>query len=56
MRIACIEEQALRMGFIDADACFELGLRQSASSYGHYVMAVAKSYGAYPEHVSATFA
>ena len=42
IRIACIEEVALRMGFIDADACFELGARQAKSGYGEYVMAVAK--------------
>jgi len=32
------------MGFIDADACFELGARQSKSGYGAYVMDVAKSF------------
>ncbi len=46
IRIACIEEVALRMGFIDADACFELGVRQAKSGYGDYVMEVAKSFGA----------
>jgi glucose-1-phosphate thymidylyltransferase len=46
VRIACIEEVALEMGYIDADACFELGARQAASGYGEYVMRVAKSYGA----------
>ncbi|MBL8925107.1 MAG: glucose-1-phosphate thymidylyltransferase RfbA [Pseudonocardia sp.] len=45
IRIACIEEVALRMGFIDADACFELGARQGKSGYGEYVMAVAKAVG-----------
>ena len=44
IRIACIEEVALRMGFIDADACFELGARQGKSGYGAYVMDVAKSF------------
>ena len=44
IRIACIEEVALRMGFIDADACFELGARQGKSGYGEYVMDVAKVY------------
>ena len=44
IRIACIEEVALRMGFIDADACFELGARQGKSGYGTYVMDVAKSF------------
>jgi glucose-1-phosphate thymidylyltransferase len=44
IRIACIEEVALRMGYIDADACFELGARQGKSGYGAYVMDVAKSF------------
>jgi glucose-1-phosphate thymidylyltransferase len=46
VRIACIEEVALEMGFITADACFDLGARQAASGYGEYVMQVAKTYGA----------
>jgi len=45
IRIACIEEVSLRMGFIDADACFDLGARQARSGYGTYVMEVAKSLG-----------
>ena len=45
-RIACVEEVALRMGFIDADACFQLGARQGKSGYGAYVMAVAKAFDA----------
>ena len=32
------------MGFIDADACFELGARQGKSGYGEYVMDVAKNF------------
>jgi glucose-1-phosphate thymidylyltransferase len=44
IRIACIEEVALRMGFIDADACFELGARQGKSGYGEYVVDVAKAF------------
>ena len=48
IRIACIEEVALRMGFIDADACFELGARQGKSGYGAYVMDVAKSFATQP--------
>ena len=43
IRIACVEEVALRMGFIDADACLALGARQARSGYGEYVMAVAKA-------------
>ena len=48
IRIACVEEVALRMGFIDADACFELGARQGKSGYGAYVMDVAKSFSTRP--------
>ena len=44
IRIACIEEIAMRMGFIDADACFALGERQAKSGYGEYVMDVAKAF------------
>ncbi|MGH3939766.1 MAG: glucose-1-phosphate thymidylyltransferase RfbA [Pseudonocardiaceae bacterium] len=41
VRIACIEEVALRMGFIDAGACYELGAQLTNSDYGRYVMAIA---------------
>lgn len=41
-RIACIEEVALRMGFIDAEACHRLGEEISGSSYGQYVMSIAE--------------
>ncbi|MGH3621529.1 MAG: glucose-1-phosphate thymidylyltransferase RfbA [Sciscionella sp.] len=41
VRIACIEEIALRMGFIDRDACFLLGEELAKSRYGEYVMEVA---------------
>jgi glucose-1-phosphate thymidylyltransferase len=44
IRIACVEEIAMRMGFIDADACFALGERQATSGYGEYVMDVARSF------------
>ncbi len=44
IRIACIEEIAMRMGFIDPAACYALGERQAASGYGEYVMDVAKSF------------
>ncbi|MPZ66302.1 MAG: glucose-1-phosphate thymidylyltransferase RfbA [Pseudonocardiaceae bacterium] len=43
VRIACIEEIALRMGFIDTDACYELGAALAKSGYGEYVMDVARS-------------
>jgi glucose-1-phosphate thymidylyltransferase len=46
VRIACLEEVALRMGYIDADQCFALGAALAKSGYGDYVMSVAKSAGA----------
>ncbi|MFE5857445.1 glucose-1-phosphate thymidylyltransferase RfbA [Streptomyces sp. NPDC056500] len=42
IRIACVEEVALRMGFIDAGACAALGVELAASEYGQYVMAIAE--------------
>ncbi|MFD3736238.1 glucose-1-phosphate thymidylyltransferase RfbA [Streptomyces sp. NPDC058632] len=42
IRIACIEEIALRMGFITGSQCHRLGARIAHSSYGKYVMAVAE--------------
>ncbi|MBB2913046.1 glucose-1-phosphate thymidylyltransferase [Streptosporangium becharense] len=45
VRIACVEEIALRMGFIDAEACDRLGAELAASSYGRYVRAVAAEFG-----------
>jgi glucose-1-phosphate thymidylyltransferase len=38
VRIACIEEIAYRMGFIDAESCYRLGRRLAKSGYGRYVM------------------
>ncbi|MFF0384973.1 glucose-1-phosphate thymidylyltransferase RfbA [Streptomyces sp. NPDC004286] len=43
VRIACLEEIALRMGFIDADSCYALGRKQQNSGYGQYVMAAAEA-------------
>jgi glucose-1-phosphate thymidylyltransferase len=43
VRIACLEEIALRMGFIDADACYALGHSMGKSGYGQYVMEIARS-------------
>jgi glucose-1-phosphate thymidylyltransferase len=45
VRIACVEEVALRMGFIDPQTCYNLGERQASSGYGQYVMEVAQSFG-----------
>ncbi|MFD0904625.1 glucose-1-phosphate thymidylyltransferase RfbA [Actinomadura sediminis] len=38
LKVACIEEVALRMGFIDGDACYRLGAAMGNSQYGRYVM------------------
>lgn len=41
VNIACIEEVAMRMGFIDPRSCYRLGEKQAKSGYGRYVMNVA---------------
>jgi glucose-1-phosphate thymidylyltransferase len=46
IRIACLEEIALSMGFIDADACHALGAKLASSRYGEYVMSIAEAAGA----------
>ncbi|MEU8977561.1 glucose-1-phosphate thymidylyltransferase RfbA [Streptomyces sp. NPDC048309] len=43
VRIACLEEIALRMGYIDRDACYRLGSRLAKSAYGQYVMEMAQA-------------
>ena len=45
VRIACLEEIALRMGFIDADPGYWLGEALGKSGYGQYVMEVARAVG-----------
>ena len=49
-RIACIEEIALRMGFITAEQCYELGLELRSSSYGDYLIDVATHRAATADH------
>ena len=46
VRIACLEEIALRMGFIDAEQAYRLGEELGKSGYGQYVMEVARAVGA----------
>jgi glucose-1-phosphate thymidylyltransferase len=41
VRVACLEEIALRMGFIDADACYRLGEQMAQSEYGRYLTEIA---------------
>ncbi|HVD29712.1 MAG TPA: glucose-1-phosphate thymidylyltransferase RfbA [Mycobacteriales bacterium] len=43
VRIACLEEIALRMGFIDAEQAYRLGEELGKSGYGQYVMEVARA-------------
>ncbi|MFI5832011.1 glucose-1-phosphate thymidylyltransferase RfbA [Streptomyces sp. NPDC051578] len=45
-RIACVEEIALRMGFISHEQCFALGRELGDSSYGNYVRQLAGRAGA----------
>lgn len=45
VRIACLEEVALTMGYITADECYALGAKLAKSGYGDYVMAVARAAG-----------
>lgn len=41
IRIGCVEEVALQMGYIDAHQCFQLGERLAMTEYGRYVIRVA---------------
>jgi glucose-1-phosphate thymidylyltransferase len=43
VRIACLEEISLRMGFIDAAQAYRLGEALGKSGYGQYVMEVART-------------
>jgi glucose-1-phosphate thymidylyltransferase len=43
VRIACLEEIAWRMGYIDRDACYRLGSRLAKSPYGRYIMEVVEN-------------
>jgi glucose-1-phosphate thymidylyltransferase len=45
VRIACVEEVALRQGFIDAAQAYRLGEALAKSGYGQYVMDVARGIG-----------
>ena len=41
LKVMCLEEIALRMGFIDADACHRLGEQMGKSEYGRYLTEIA---------------
>ena len=43
VRVGCVEQVALEMGFIDADECSRLGRESGDSPYGRYVVDVARS-------------
>ncbi|MEU9210541.1 glucose-1-phosphate thymidylyltransferase RfbA [Streptomyces sp. NPDC048415] len=43
VRIACLEEIAWRMGYIDRETCYRLGSRLAKSAYGQYVMEMAQA-------------
>jgi glucose-1-phosphate thymidylyltransferase len=42
IRVACIEEIALHMGYITNDDCHRIGAEMMNSEYGHYLMQVAQ--------------
>jgi glucose-1-phosphate thymidylyltransferase len=44
VRIACLEEIALRMGFIDAAHAYRLGEALGKTGYGRYIMEVAQGF------------
>ncbi|MET9712765.1 glucose-1-phosphate thymidylyltransferase RfbA [Nocardiopsis alba] len=44
IRIACLEEVALRMGFIGVDDCHRLGSALSGTDYGRYIMKFAEEF------------
>ncbi|UCM89378.1 glucose-1-phosphate thymidylyltransferase RfbA [Streptomyces marincola] len=46
--VACVEEIALRMGFISADACLRLGKEMANSAYGRYLMEIASRHAVAP--------
>ncbi|MFE0654098.1 glucose-1-phosphate thymidylyltransferase RfbA [Streptomyces sp. NPDC059534] len=43
VRIACLEEIAWRMGYIDRETCYRLGSRLAKSAYGQYIMEMAEA-------------
>lgn len=46
VRIACLEEIAMRMGLIEPQAAYDLGKSLSKSQYGKYIMRIAREQGA----------
>ncbi|MEU5958563.1 glucose-1-phosphate thymidylyltransferase RfbA [Streptomyces sp. NPDC047525] len=45
IRLGCVEEVAMYMGYIDPDDCHALGSEMDRSPYGQYVMERARSFG-----------
>jgi glucose-1-phosphate thymidylyltransferase len=52
LRIACIEEIALRLRYIDSEQFLRLASRISKSSYGRYLMAVHESFASSSRNMS----
>ena len=50
MRIACIEEIALRLRYITIDQFYKLAQRAAKSSYGQYLLTVHRSFAAEPKY------
>ncbi|WP_131741590.1 glucose-1-phosphate thymidylyltransferase RfbA [Actinomadura roseirufa] len=48
VRIGCVEEIAMHMGFIGVDDCYRLGEEMASSPYGKYVMNCARSFHCLP--------
>src|SRR5262249_37326294 len=48
LHIACLEEIALRLGYISLEQFHRLALRSAKSSYGEYLMSVYESFSATP--------
>ena len=44
LKIACLEEIALRKGFINKDLCYKLGEEMSSTEYGKYIMSFSKKW------------
>ena len=45
LKVACVEEVAWRLGFIDADALLELAKPLAKSGYGEYLVRIVRERG-----------
>jgi glucose-1-phosphate thymidylyltransferase len=55
LKIACLEEIAFRMGYIDLEKMKNLGLKNKNSSYGQYILGFTKRIETYLEKGSKEF-